>query len=120
MGVPVEGKPMSYDRVLTDRIRRLLQTEPSLTSKEMFGGLSFMLNGNMLCGVIGEGMIARIGPQVYEALLKEPGVREFDMTGRPMQGWVVVEPQAVKSDRQLTSWIRRAAEFVHTLPVKTG
>jgi hypothetical protein len=112
MGVPVEGKPMSYDRVLTDRIRRLLQTEPSLTSKEMFGGLSFM--------VIGEGMIARIGPQVYEALLKEPGVREFDMTGRPMQGWVVVEPQAVKSDRQLTSWIRRAAEFVHTLPVKTG
>jgi TfoX/Sxy family transcriptional regulator of competence genes len=109
---------MSYDKDLADRIRNLLQAEPSLTSREMFGGIGFMLNGNMICGVIREGMIARVGPQAYDALLAEPGVQVFDMTGRQMRGWVVVEPQAVESDRQLKTWVERAAAFVRTLPAK--
>jgi hypothetical protein len=84
----------------------------------MFGSIVFLLNGNMLVGVWKSSLIARIGPDQADAALKEPHVREFDMTGRRMRGWVIVEPDGLESDRQLVGWVERAMKFVETLPKK--
>ena len=84
----------------------------------MFGGIAFMLHGNMCVGVWQTSMIARLGPEEASAALKEPNMVEFDITGRPMQGWVVVEAEGIDTDRQLRRWVERAVEFVETLPRK--
>jgi TfoX/Sxy family transcriptional regulator of competence genes len=84
----------------------------------MFGGAGFLLNGNMLVGVWTDSLIVRLGPETYDAALLEPHVREFDITGRPMKGWVLVEREGVEDDEQLKDWIERAAKFVKALPVK--
>ena len=82
----------------------------------MFGGIGFLLNGNLLIGVWKDSLIARIGPEGYEDALLEPHVREFDITGKPMKGWVLVESEGINDEDQLTSWIERATAFVTTLP----
>ena len=84
----------------------------------MFGGIGFLLDGNMLVGVWKDSLFARIGPDAYEDALMELHIREFDITGKPMKGWVLVEPEGVEDDDQLNDWIRRAEEFVGTLPAK--
>jgi hypothetical protein len=84
----------------------------------MFGGVGFLLNGNMLVGVWKNSMIARLGPNASDDALREPHVREFDITGKPMKGWVIVNPGGIEEDDQLTSWIERSMEFVKTLPKK--
>jgi hypothetical protein len=84
----------------------------------MFGGIGFLLNGNMLVGVWKESLIVRLGPDSYDDVLLEPHVREFDITGKPMKGWVMVEPLGVGDDGQVKAWIQRAAKFVRTLPAK--
>lgn len=84
----------------------------------MFGGVAFLLHGNMLVGVWKDMLIVRLGPEKGNEALREPHVREFDIIGRPMKGWVMVEPDGVEDDRQLQSWIARATEFVSTLPAK--
>lgn len=84
----------------------------------MFGGVGFLLNGNMLVGVWRNSLIVRLGPEAGEEPLLEPHVREFDITGKPMKGWVMVEPEGVEDDDQLKEWIDRATRFVKTLPAK--
>jgi hypothetical protein len=84
----------------------------------MFGGVGFVLNGNLLVGVRKVSLIVRLGPEQAEKALPEPHVKEFDITGRPMKGWVLVEPGGVQNGEQLTDWIERATRFVRTLPAK--
>ena len=84
----------------------------------MFGGVGFLLNGNMLVGVWKDSLIVRLGPDKYDEALLEPHVKEFDITGRPMKGWVLVEPEGVEDDEQLKGWIERAMKFVGKLPAK--
>ena len=84
----------------------------------MFGGVGFLLNGNMLVGVWKDSLIVRLGPDEGEAALLEPHVREFDITGRPMKGWMLVEPEGVGDDDQLKGWIEHAMRFVGTLAGK--
>ena len=84
----------------------------------MFGGVCFLLNGNMCVGIWKTSLIVRLGPEQAASALAEPNVVEFDITGRPMMGWVMVEPNGLETDEQLTGWIQRAVEFVGGLPVK--
>ena len=84
----------------------------------MFGGVGFLLNGNLLVGIWKDSLCVRLGPDQAEEALLEPHVEEFDITGRPMKGWVLVEPKGVEGDDQLAGWIQRAMKFVGTLPAK--
>ena len=84
----------------------------------MFGGVGFLLNGNLLVGVWKASLVVRLGPDEGEEAMQEPHVKEFDITGRPMKGWVLVEPAGVEDDGQLSAWIERAARFVGALPAK--
>lgn len=85
---------------------------------KMFGGVGFLLNGNMCVGVWKDFLILRVGPQKYEAALAEPFAREFDITGRVMKGWVMVEPEGFEWDDDLQNWIQLALRFVRTLPAR--
>jgi hypothetical protein len=109
---------MAFNQALAERIRRGLARRKNVEEKKMFGCICFMLNGNALAGVWKDALIARLGPDEGEAALREPHVRVFDITGRPMRNWVVVEPEGVEDDEQLVGWIDRAVEFVKTLPRK--
>jgi len=84
----------------------------------MFGGVAFLLNGNMLVGVLGNNLIARVGSSNYEACLLRPNTKPFDMTGRPMSGWVEVLPAGLARDEDLEPWVTICLEFVTTLPKK--
>lgn len=109
---------MVYSASLAERIRGIVARRPGLAEKKMFGGVVFLLSGNMLVGVWKNSLIARIGPDEYADALREPYVGEFDVTGRPMRGWVMVEPDGIENDEQLSRWIERATRFVRTLPEK--
>ncbi|MDA0660083.1 MAG: TfoX/Sxy family protein [Planctomycetota bacterium] len=109
---------MAYSESLAGRVRAVLVGQKNAAEKKMFGGIGFLLNGNMLVAVWKDSLIVRLGVGNYEAALNEPHVREFDLTGRAMKGWVMVEPDGMESDRQLTDWIDRATSFVKTLPPK--
>ena len=110
---------MAYDETLVQRIRKCLARRKGVEEKLLFGCACFLLGGNVLVGVWGKSLIARIGPDAYQDVLLDNHVREFDITGRPMKGWVLVEPEGVEEDDPLAEWIRRAEEFFGTLPVKT-
>ena len=109
---------MAFGDNLAARIRHALARKKSIEENKMFGGIGFLLHGNMLVGVWKDSLIVRLGPETYDDALLEPHVREFDITGRPMKGWVLVEPEGVEHDEQLKDWIERAAKFVKALPVK--
>lgn len=109
---------MAYSEALAERIRQPLSQRRNIEEKKMFGGVGFLLNGNMLVGVWKDSLIVRLGPDEGEAALREAHVQAFDITGRPMKGWVLVEPQGVEDDEQLAGWIERAVKFVATLPAK--
>ena len=109
---------MAYSKSLVERIRHLVFRQRGITEKKMFGGVCFLLNGNLLVGVWKDSLIARVGRDAYDAALLEEHVREFDITGKPMKGWVMVEPDGIDSDHQLTHWIDQASVFVRTLPGK--
>ena len=109
---------MAFDESLAGGIRDVLANKRNIEEKKMFGGIGFLLNGNMLVGVWKNSLIARIGPEVYEDALLEPHVKEFDITGKPMKGWVLIEQEGVVEDAQLKDWIERANKFVETLPAK--
>jgi len=109
---------MPYDESLAQRIRDAVARMKGIEEKKMFGGIGFMLHGNMLVGVWRDSLIARVGPEAYEKALFEPHVGEFDITGKPMNGWVMVESEGVEEDGQLNEWIRKAMAFVENLPVK--
>lgn len=109
---------MSYDEALARRIDQVLAGSGPIDQKKMFGGVCYLHNGNMLCGVHKDCLILRLGPLRGTEALNEPGTRPFDITGRPMKGWVMVEPSALTEISALTEWIARARRFVETLPPK--
>ena len=109
---------MPYDQNLAERLRAALQPYPGCIEKKMFGGVGFLVHGNMLVGVWKDLFIVRLGPDAGEEALLEPHVREFDITGKPMKGWAMVEPEGVEEDDQLTRWIEKALDYVGTLPRK--
>lgn len=109
---------MSYSEPLADRIRGYLKHHDSYSERQMFGGLAMMLNGNMCCGVVGEELMARIGPSRYEAALKIPYVRQMDFTGKPLRGMVYIAAAGINTDDQLGSWIALSEQFALTLPPK--
>ena len=106
---------MAFDEGLAERIRGLL---PKATERRMFGGVAWMERGNLVVGVLGDDMIVRVGPDATAAALSEEGVRAFDFTGRPMNGWVVVAQEALAEDADLEAWVGRARSFTGTLPAK--
>lgn len=109
---------MAYSQSLAERIRQQFVRRKGIVEKKMFGGVGFLLNGNMCVGVWKEFLIVRLGPEQGAAALNEPFVQEFDITGKSMKGWAMVAPEGVERDDQLADWIARAEEFVATLPAK--
>ena len=109
---------MAFDENLAARIRSALARKKNIEEKKMFGCICFFMNGNALVGVWKDRLIARLGPDEGEAALREPHVRAFDITGRPMRNWVAVEPEGVEDDVQLKDWIQQATKFVGKLPAK--
>ena len=112
---------MAYDLNLTQRMREhlgRLQNLQGLEEKKMFGGVAFMIRGNMACGVHADYMIVRVGPENYQAALQQPFTRPFDMTGRPMAGWVEVSQPGCEQDRDLQAWIKQGIDFASSLPAK--
>lgn len=109
---------MAYDETLAERACVALDDLPDITTRKMFGGLAIMWNGNMLAGVIGDELMARVGPDHFDELLAAPGAREMDFAGRPMRGMLYVSAAAVADDEGLDLWIRRCRDFVSSLPPK--
>ena len=109
---------MAFSEALAARIRLSLARRKGIEEKKMFGGIGFLLHGNLLVGVWKESLIVRLGPEEGEDALKEAHVSEFDIIGRPMKGWVLVAPQGVEDDDQLRGWVRRGVKFVGKLPAK--
>jgi hypothetical protein len=110
---------MAYDEGFAERIREQLGDEAGVSEKAMFGGLAFLLRGNLAVGISNGGeLMVRVGPDGTEDALARPHTRLFDMTGRPMKGWVLVAPEGVKTKRQLAPWVKRGVEFARTLPPK--
>jgi TfoX/Sxy family transcriptional regulator of competence genes len=109
---------MAYDETLAARIRDALARKKNVEEKKMFGGVGFLLNGNMLVGVWKDSLIARLGPEQGDEALLEPHVKVFDITGKPMKNWILVEPEGIVEDNQLKDWIQRALKFVGKLPAK--
>jgi hypothetical protein len=109
---------VAYDEELADRVLTALAGRDGITERKMFGGVGFMLNGNMCCGVHGAELIVRLGPEDGDRALDEPHTRVFDLTGRPMMGWVFVGPEATRTDEGLEAWVDRAVGYVSALPPK--
>lgn len=97
---------MVCDEGLAHRIRELLEEEPDFAEKKMFGGICFLLSGNMVCGIIGDDLIVRVGAAKYAEMLKLPHAGKFDITGRPMKGWIKVLSGGLDSDDDLNDWLR--------------
>lgn len=106
---------MAYDESLADRIRELMLGDPGLSERKMFGGIAFMLDGHMCCGIVGEELMLRLGADGADKALERPHVRPMDFTGRPMSTMVYVEPGGLKG-KALDRWIEQAAAFARTLP----
>jgi TfoX/Sxy family transcriptional regulator of competence genes len=109
---------MAYDEGLAERIRDVLMDTPDIGEKKMFGGMAFMLNDYMFVGITGEQLMARVGPDNYEAALARPHVAEMDFTGRPMKGYVYVAPEGIEDEEALAYWVELCAAFIRTLPPK--
>jgi len=109
---------VAYDEGLAQRIREILGDRTDVLEKRMFGGLSFMLHGNMCCGVAGDDLMARVGPDHYEEALGRPHARPMDFTGKPLKGFVYVDAAGYLTDEDLESWIDLAVKFADTLPAK--
>jgi len=111
---------MAFDEELAERVRGILASA-GLTpaEKKMFGGLSFLIGGNMCCGVMGEDLLARVGPDAAASALAEPATRPFDMGRGPSAGWVVVAPDGIATEEALTTWVGRALAYATSLPPKS-
>lgn len=108
---------MAYDENLAERVRTILASEPSLSERKMFGGIAFMIEGHMCCGIVGHDLMLRLGPDGSDAALKRPHVRPMDFTGRPMTSMVFVEPEGHRGGA-LRRWVEQAATFARELPPK--
>ena len=109
---------MAYNEDLADRVRNVLAERKDVTERKMFGGLAFMLGGNMCCGVMKDDLVVRVGPERYEDTLAEPHARPMDFTGRPLRGMVYVGPEGCRTDTAVAKWVRRGVDFAASLPPK--
>jgi TfoX/Sxy family transcriptional regulator of competence genes len=111
---------MAYDKELADRINIALTTinPPGLVSKKMFGGIGYLVLGNMACGILDDQLIIRVGKEAYQEMLARPGAGLFNTTGRPMSGWVMVDQSALAQEETLLDWIGRGVAYALTLPAK--
>ena len=109
---------MPYNEAIDARIQKVLLGWENIDPRKMFGGTCYLMNGNMVCGVHKQALIVRVGPERYEEALDRPYTRPFDITGRPMTGWVMVSPEGCKDEASLAKWIRQGADFAATLPPK--
>lgn len=109
---------MAYNEELAARVAKNMTNVPGMVEKKMFGGIGYMVDGNMCLGTHGAGLMVRVGLEAYEDCLNQPGARVMDLTGRVMRGWVTVPMDYAETDEQVTYWINRSLEFVTTLPPK--
>jgi hypothetical protein len=106
---------MAYDENLALRVRAALGDLPGYTEKKMFGGVGYLLNGNMACGVHKDHLIVRVGPDQYQSALEKPHTKVFDITGQPMSGWVMVAPEGCADEAALAEWVQMGLDFAATL-----
>jgi hypothetical protein len=109
---------MAYDEKLAARVRAVLESRSDVEEKRMFGGLAFMVGGHMACGVVGDQLMVRVGPEAYEEALRRPHAGEMRFTGRTMRGFVMVAPAGVASQPAVGTWVRRGTGFTSGLPPK--
>ena len=109
---------MAYEESVADDIRAHLGSHPELIENQMFGGIAFMVNVNMAVGVAGSELMVRVGKDAHDEAVARPGARIFDLSARPMRGWVVVSPDRFASDSQFRSWIDRGVAVAESLPAK--
>jgi TfoX/Sxy family transcriptional regulator of competence genes len=107
---------MAYDEELAERVRELLSARADVGERKMFGGIAFMVQGNMACGVLKEDLIVRLGDEEGEKALAEDGVRPFDFTGKPMKGIVYISPERTSDDAGLAEWVEAGADYATSLP----
>jgi TfoX/Sxy family transcriptional regulator of competence genes len=110
---------MAYDEDLANRIRELIAGEPDVTEKRMFGGLAFLVGGNMSVAASGQGgLMVRLDPEEADALLAKPHARPFEMRGRAVRGWLRVDSEGLRTKRQLEPWVKRGVAYARSLPAK--
>ena len=109
---------MAYDQRLADEIRARVGRHPDLIEKQMFGGIAFMIGGNMAVRVSGDELMVRVGKEAHDEAEAKPGARIFDLFARPMRGWVVVAPEGFATDGDLENWIQQGVSYAKTLPRK--
>ncbi len=112
--------PMPYSSAQADRVRSILGGQPGITEKEMFGGIAFLLGGNMAVGVHGDDLIVRVQPSETDVLLREPGAKPFDLSGSrgPPAGWLLVSPAGTRTETSLRTWVGRGVAYAISLPKK--
>jgi TfoX/Sxy family transcriptional regulator of competence genes len=111
--------PMAYDEELAERIRDLLAAEPGLTEKRMFGGLAFLVGGNMAVAASGQGgLLVRVDPAESDALVETSAARPMEMRGRAMRGWLRLDADQVQMTEELSTWVERGVSFARSLPAK--
>ena len=111
--------PMAFDEDLADRIRELISAEPGVTEQRMFGGLAFLIAGNISVAASGQGgLMVRVEPEDTEAMMAKPHARPFEMRGREMKGWLRVDTEGVRTKRQLDPWVDRGVAYARSLPPK--
>jgi len=109
---------MAYDELLLKKAREILAKIPGIKEQKMFGGIGFLLHGNMACGILNDDLIIRVGPAKYDKALNLAHARKFDITGRVMKGWVMVSGKEITTDNELAAWVQRGVSFAKTLPPK--
>ena len=109
---------MPYDEKLLERVRKVLASQVGITERRMFGGITFLVNGNMACGVETDRLMVRVGPEAHADALKRPHARPMDFTGTPLKGFVYVTPEGYRDARSLRRWVERGTAFARSLPPK--
>lgn len=109
---------MNYDEAVAARVRRMLLRRRGVVEKRMVGGLSFMIRGSMCCGVTGDKLMVRVGPEARERVLAKPHTEPMRFAGRALAGFICVKPAGYRSDRALNAWLQRGIDFVATLPAR--
>jgi len=109
---------VAYNEQLAERIRVIIGKGPGISERRMFGGIAFMLNGNMFCGITRDDLMVRLGPDRFEEALASPAARPMDFTGRPMKGMVFVGPDGYGTDEKLRGWVEETLEYARRLPAK--
>jgi len=109
---------MGYDQKTAERVRRILSGHPDVVEKKMVGGLSFSIKGAMCCGVTSTGLMVRVGADARDQVLAQPHVKPMEFAGRPLAGFVCIDPSGYRTEKQLAAWVERGIDFASSLPSK--